>query len=216
MAINCESRPSSYNSVRPRCCSQSTFNASDGRAIHSIVAAAGIMLTRVNLRLRPVAALIAVFICVGPLRAQRAAVENLGNDSQLRLTLAGTRSTIQATIRGLGRDSAKLHLTCAGCSGDTAIAWSDVLRVEVEARHTSARRALVGAGVGLGVGALAGAAVGVGLVAACSHQTNRDGPPCVLLLASIPIGGAFGAVIGTVIGLGNDTHHWRQIWPASG
>ena len=161
------------------------------------------------------AGLIAIVICACPLRAQREAVEGLGSDSQLRLTLAGTRPVVQGSILGLGQDTLELHLTCPGCSGDTAIAWSDILKVEVEVRRSATARALVGAGTGFGVGALAGAAVGGGLVAACSHQKNRDGPPCALLLVSIPIGGAFGAVIGTVVGLGSDAHHWRQIWPAS-
>lgn len=163
-----------------------------------------------------VAALIAAVILAHPLGAQREAVSGLGNDAELRVTLAGTPSTILGSIRAVGPDSAELQLTCAGCSRDTAIAWSDILKVEVDERHSTARRALVGAGAGLGIGALAGAAVGGGLVAACSHQKNRDGPPCVLLLVSIPIGGAFGAVIGTVVALGTGAHHWRQIWPASG
>jgi len=116
------------------------------------------------------------------LRAQREAISGLGNDA-VRLTLAGIRSTIRASIHGVGSESADLQVMCAGCSRDTAIASSDILKIEVDVRHSAARRALVGAGAGVGIGALAGAAVGGGLVAACSHQKNRDGPPCVLLLA---------------------------------
>jgi hypothetical protein len=159
-------------------------------------------------------AALASLLATAPLAAQQVdRVDTLAvaPGSRLRATTrAGARLKASSFTRQTP-DSLVLSFECESCMvSESAVAWSDLRRVERYAGRSSGRGALVGVGVGLLAGTVVGA---VGARMAINDCAKLGNDFCGLNALLVPVGSVIGIVGGAVIGAVIGRDRWVRVWP---
>jgi hypothetical protein len=115
-------------------------------------------------------------------------VEGLAKGTAIRVGVAGDK-VFTGTFSGLSGDS----LRFVDKSGERSIARSEVIRVEVKGEAKRVRNAVIGAAIGLGMGALADATLGTRL-------RNETGQGAAMRAGSYAIPAAAGGALGALLG----------------